>query len=221
MAKTTRESIASKTSHNTLPPVRIGGERGRPTRAPHRRCWYFARVFALTLTVGAAIPQVIAQGQSGAPGVVVEGGADASGRNYRWTVVNRSGVSIVSAEFPLYRVTTFEGPAGWETACEPDVKAANLEACRSRAPIPAQGIQPGGRATFTAQVAASGIVRGRGGVQFLGADGREIRADGVELPQRELLGDRYTSLVGLGIVFAAIVTFRWIRASRRGTASAT
>lgn len=199
----------------------LAGGLGHPFRASGRSGRRSMVAASVAIVAMGTMPPCTVRGQSGSPGIAVEGGADAGGRNYRWTVVNRGGVSIVSAEFPLYRVTTFEGPAGWETACEPSASVANVQNCRSRATIPAQGIQPGGRATFTAQVAASGIVRGRGGVQFHGADGREILADGVELPQREPLGDRYTSLVGLGVVFAAIAVFRWIRSRRLGRAPAT
>jgi hypothetical protein len=68
------------------------------------------------------------------------------------------------------------------------------------------------------QIAARGAQRGPGQVIVRFADGTETIVSGVELPQPETVGDKYLSLIGLGLVFAvAVVVREWhVRRKSRG-----
>jgi hypothetical protein len=50
-------------------------------------------------------------------------------------------------------------------------------------------------------------------------DGTEMRVGGVELPHAEGLGDKYVSLIGLGLVFMIFILAQAIRKRRRRSAS--
>src|SRR5262249_15330008 len=55
--------------------------------------------------------------QTKPPQVSIEGGRDATGQNYKWTVQNKSSVPITSVRFPHYHADIFVTPPGWTQHC--------------------------------------------------------------------------------------------------------
>ena len=158
---------------------------------------------------------------AGPPKATMIGGADASGRNYSWTVTNEHSSPIVYVEFPFDKVLLFLAPQGWETDCDRHTGTAfehGAETCAARTPSPASGIAHGATEEFEMRLYRSGARRGPGTVLIRFADGSEVRVGGVELPRRKGLGDRYVALFALGAAFAV-----WgvVRAVRRLRTSAT
>ena len=150
---------------------------------------------------------------AGSPKVTITGGADTSGHNYSWTVTNEHTSPVVYVAFPHYRAGLFFTPAGWAAKSTFLVDAGVEErpgVCTARADPPTAGIPPGRSAQFGMQIAARGAQRGPGQVTVRFADGTETIVSGVELPQPETFGDKYLSLIGLGLVFGvAIVAREW------------
>jgi hypothetical protein len=148
--------------------------------------------------------------------------SDAAGQIYNWTVTNQTASPIVGVEFPQYRAALFHAPSGWAVVLNSTSSTfgdKRLTVSTAAAQSPAQGIAPGGSAQFRMQTASAGVRRGTGqaGVRF--ADGRVAIIDNVELPQREPWGDRYLSLIGLGIVLGAFVFIQTMRRGAKGRRS--
>jgi len=151
------------------------------------------------------------------PAVTITGGADTSGRNYAWIVSNEHPVPIVYMEFPYDRVLMFFAPEGWQTDCgrgAGGVRERRTGTCVAAAASPASGIGQGTAAEFGMRLSGSGARRASGTVVIRFADGSEAQVDGVELPQREAVGDRYVSLFTLGAIFATWVVVRAVRHRR-------
>lgn len=151
------------------------------------------------------------------PKATMIGGADASGRNYSWTVTNDHSSPIVFVEFPFDKVLLFLAPQGWQTDCGRQTGAAfehSAKTCAARTPSPASGIARGTTEDFEMRLFRSGARRGPGTVLVRFADGSEVRVGGVELPQRKGLGDRYVALFALGAAFAVWGVVRAVRRPR-------
>jgi hypothetical protein len=145
------------------------------------------------------------------PQVTIEGGPDATGQSYEWTVTNNHASGIVRLEFPHYRANLFFAPNGWKTEC------TNLEAIGVRDPtgVCTASIEDsmGGNAesrsaTFRMQIGGRGAKRGPGAVVVRFADGVTQTIVGVPVPTAEQLGDRNVPLIGLGTVFIIFVVAR-------------
>jgi len=150
--------------------------------------------------------------------VTITGGADASGHTYTWRVANPGPSSIVEVRFPHYRAGLFFAPQGWSSECTALVHVGVKDepgVCTARAGSPGEGIAPGRFATFSMQIAPAGAKRGRGEVTLRFDDGTEMRVGGVELSQAEGLGDKYVSLIGLGLVFMIFILAQAIRKRRK------
>lgn len=151
----------------------------------------------------------LAEAQS--PKATITGGADASGQKYTWTVTNEYTSPIVYVEFPHYRAGLFFAPEGWsiETTGLVGVGDGKQQGvCSASVESPGAGIRPGETATYSMQIAPLATSRGRGTVYVRFADGTEARIAGVELPQRENVGDKYTPLIGLAAIFIIWVLVR-------------
>ncbi len=156
------------------------------------------------------------------PEVTITGGADASGRQYTWTITNGYTSPIVYLEIPHYRAGLFFAPEGWATGESTYLVNVGVEdrpgVCIARAAAVTDGIASGQSATFDVQIGARGARRGPGTVLVRFADGTETTVSGVELPRQETLGDKYVTLIGLGLIFAVGLLIQAIRARRRSTA---
>lgn len=151
------------------------------------------------------------------PDVTITGGADTSGRNYAWTVRNEHASPIVYVEIPYKKVLMFFAPEGWQSDCGRGagaVRERRAGTCVAVAASPASGIPYGAAAEFRMRLSGSGARRARGAVLIRFADGDEVQVDGVELPQRETIGDKYVSLFALGAIFATWVVVRAVRRRR-------
>ena len=175
-----------------------------------RRVW--AYLFAAGLPVSGS------EWTAGNAPVVITGGTDASGHTYTWQV-NNGGVSpIVEVRFPHSHGGLFFPPPGWSSDCTAMVHVGTKDGpgvCAVRAPAPADGIAPGRSVTFSMQIAPAGAKRGPGEVTVRFADGSETRIAGVELSQREAIGDKNLPLFGLGGAFTIFVIAQAVRERRR------
>ncbi len=191
------------------------------------RPWTFAIVLAVQFgasTLTTATP----------PPVTITGGADPTGYTYTWTVINKHTSPIVHVEFPHYHGAMFFAPEGWSVECTFLVNAGVEDrpgVCTARDVLFAEA--PAGLARnnaalrnrlgsakgsfdFRMQVVLTGTRRGQGKVLIGFADGSEVHVAGVELPQREYVGDKYVPLIGLGLIFVVWVIARsWGRAKRQ------
>lgn len=175
---------------------------------------------ALTLAAGAwaalAGAAVAAEDQ---PKVRIEGGADATGHDYRWTVTNQHTSPIVYIEFPHFRADLFTPPEGWTQECHHLVglreSKTGLPMCSATADEGNPGIVRGQSATFQMRIAPKGAKRGRREVKIRFADGRTTIVAGVELPRPETAAERYTRLVGFGVLFVVFLLGRAVWTRRR------
>jgi hypothetical protein len=166
---------------------------------------------------GAAFDPAAATARAGMPQVTIEGGPDATGQSYVWTVTNNHASAIVHIEFPHYRANLFFAPNGWTTEC------TNLEAVGVRDPtgVCSASIEDsmGGHAesrstTFRMQIGGRGAKRGLGAVVVRFADGVTQTIAGVPVPTAEQLGDRNVPLIGLSTMFIIFVVARAARHRR-------
>jgi len=141
--------------------------------------------------------------------VTVVGGPDATGQNYEWTITNQDRSSIVEVRIPHYRATLFHAPLGWKTDASTylvNVGVADRPGeCIARAPSELEGIVPGKSGLFRLQITPGGARRGVGSVTVRFADGRETAIARVAVPQPELVGDRYVSVIGLALIFGVVI----------------
>ena len=169
-----------------------------------------------------AFPQASAEAVG--PPVTIEGGADATGNNYAWTVTNNGKVPIVFIEFPHFGADGFTAPDGWEVHCTNllNLGVRNPEGvCQATAKTPSDGIAPGRSASFHMRVSAQGAHSAPGQVKLRLEDGTELVAQNISLPQRESFGDQYISFIGLAIIFVVFVVATAVRrrSKRSGDAS--
>jgi hypothetical protein len=149
--------------------------------------------------------------------VTIEGGPDASGDNYAWTVTNAYTSPIVYVEFPHYHATLFFAPDGWTTQSTFLVNVGVEDSpgvCAATAATEARGISPGRSGTFRMRIHQGGTRQGTGTVRVRFADGREISVPGVRLAVPEALSDRFGPLIGLGVVFLLLLVIQAVRRKR-------
>lgn len=167
----------------------------------------------LCVSVIGSLPAVAQQ-----PLVTITGGADPSGTTYQWTVTNRHSSPIVYIEFPHYRATLFFAPEGWSTSESTNLLAEGHPvkpgSCIARAQSDVVGILSQRSADFRMQISPGEIRRGSGKVTLHFADESKSVVRGVELPQRQSLGDQYVSLIGLGGIFIIFLTVKSLKKKR-------
>jgi hypothetical protein len=168
-----------------------------------------AAIVALALALF-SLPVIAAE-----PKATITGGADDTGHLYEWTVTNNFPSPIVRVEIPHYRAGFCVGPDGWKTDETTGIVDAGATAghgyCIAAAPSSSKGIAAGKSARVRVQIRHTGAKRGPGTVRVRFADGSETLISGVEVPQRGAFGDKYLSLIGLGTIFAALITWKAIR----------
>lgn len=148
------------------------------------------------------------------PSVQITGGADSSGNNYTWTLKNQSTQGILAVEFPHFGADLFLAPPGWKVESTGLITVGVAESsgtCRASFEESRSGFGPGRSAEFTMRVPGRSSVRGPAGVTVYFADGTIATIPNVEVPRPAPAGDQYISLIGLGIIFAALILFRSLR----------
>ena len=168
------------------------------------------------ISITAAVHPSSAGGSASAD-VTITGGADPSGHNYAWTVENSDTSPIVRVEFPHFHADLFFTPEGWSQECTALVNVgykAKTGSCVASRTAGANGILPGSAAEFRMRIAPLPTRHGTGAVRIWFADGRDISIPGVSLPVRDTVGDKYLSLIALGIMFAAFVAVQTMRRSK-------
>jgi hypothetical protein len=151
------------------------------------------------------------------PQVTIEGGPDATGHTYAWTVTNNHASAIVHIEFPHYRANLFFAPEGWKTECTNLVAVGVKDltgVCSATAKSAGNGVVAGRSAMFSMQIAGGGAKRGLGAVVVRFADGAAQTIAGVPIPTAEPSGDRNIPLIGLGAVFMILIVARAARRRR-------
>jgi hypothetical protein len=175
-------------------------------------------IFIVWLVMAFAFPARGEEGRGSLP-VQVEGGPDASGHLYTWTVTNRGSSAITAVEFPAWNADLFQPPPGWSA----DLGDADRDGALKARPgwflafadTPYDGIVPGGSDTFSMRIRPRGARRGAGTVIIHFADGTQVEVPGVMVPMAESLGDKYVSLVGLGAIFVIAVAIQAIRSRHK------
>lgn len=155
-----------------------------------------------------------------APRVTINGGADASGRVYTWTVANDHSSPVVFVEFPHYHAVLFFAPPGWTTDSTYLINVGVEDRpgrCRASADSPAAGIVRGGSSEFRMQVSSAGTQRGRGTVRVRFVDGGEAEIADVELPVPVSRTDKFLPLIGLGVIVVAFGVRAAFRKRRRNS----
>lgn len=150
----------------------------------------------------------------------IEGGPDALGNAYQWTITNSHVSPIVRVEIPHYHANLFFAPQGWTFACTNLVGVGATDepgVCVATAAAPSVGIAPGRSAVFGLQLASGSVKRGFGEAVIGFADSATHKFSGVMVPVPETLGDRYIPLIGLGAILAIFVAYQVARGRKLPT----
>ena len=168
------------------------------------------RAFVILWVVAATNARLL-----GAPSAAsIEGGPDALGKSYHWTITNNHTSPIVRVDIPHYRASLFFAPKGWTSTCTNLVAVGAADepgVCSATAAAASDGIAPGRSANFGVQLASGAIKRGAGEVVLSFADAGTQKISGVPVPVPETFGDRYIPLLGLGtilVIFVIVQVFR-------------
>ncbi len=167
----------------------------------------------LLMSVFICVAPQSAFAQSNKQKVTITGGIDPSGKLYNWTITNNYSKRIVFVSFPHYSASTFTAPFGWEVDCENllNVGVANPQGdCEATAMDLSAGIPRSGSSKFEMQVPRA-VARRPGKVLIRFADDTEYVVAGVELPQKESVGERYVPMIGMGGIFAIFLLVAWMR----------
>jgi hypothetical protein len=109
----------------------------------------------------------------------------------------------------------FTVPEGWAgELTEPVGKTGRSGKLIADASAPSRGIAQGRSLDFGLKIGPAGTPRGEGDVVVRFADGTEILVR-AEVPVREGLGNRYMSLIGLGLIFGVFLLIRVWKAKKR------
>jgi hypothetical protein len=150
-----------------------------------------------------------------APVVRIDGGADAGGQNYSWTVEHDHSSPLVHLSVPHYRADLLIPPKGWHGTIEhPSGWFTRAGRCVAEADNATTGIPRSMAATFGLRVPVKGVARGSGQFTLRFADGTELSVT-AEVPVREPLGEQYTPLLALSCMFVGLVLVRALKARRR------
>ncbi len=165
-----------------------------------------------------------ASAQSETPKVVITGGPDTTGQSYTWVVANQYDSPIVGVEIPHFGGGLFNGQEGWSADCtnlvgvgvdnEPGLCTGNADSPRYRVARP-------NTATFHLQLSARGAKQGVGDVVVHFADGTNATVGGVMVPVRESLVQKFSSVLGLAIVGALVITIGGKRRRKAHKAAAS
>lgn len=150
----------------------------------------------------------------GSPNASIRGGADESGQNYSWTIINDYDSPIVFIEFPHFRAAVGFPPEGWKSEMtNPNGVGGRTGTFAMSVERAAEGIAPGESERIRLTVTVRGTPRGKGRVLIRFADGTRTRLR-AEVPIKESLADRNVSLIGLGLIFAVFLFFRVFKRRR-------
>jgi len=166
-----------------------------------------------------------AAGAESAPPAAISSVVGDAGHTYTWTVTNQSDSPILYVAIPQYHGSLFFAPDGWDTSDSTYLVGVGVEdrpgRCVAKVTEGAAGILPGGHAVFRLQLTAGLARRGTGDAVVRFADGATATIPGVEIPQPESAGDKYITLIGLGLIFLVWLGARsvWKRRSGAGVPS--
>ena len=145
---------------------------------------------------------------------LIEGGADAAGFSYEWTITNQRDSIIVQIEIPHHGASLLFAPEGWTVHCTNLVGLGVADPtgiCTASVDHSGEGIAPHRTAKIRMQIASAGAKRGRGNVLVRFADGTEVTITDIEIPTAEPGGDRNVPLYGLGAIMVIIIAARSAR----------
>jgi hypothetical protein len=156
--------------------------------------------------------------QAEEPKVTVEGGSDASGHQYVWTITNHHDTPITQISFPHFGADVLVGPDGWRSSCTNAVRVGVSNptgVCTTMVEGVHRRIMPGSSGDFTLRVARPDAKASAGEMEITFADGSTYVVSGVELPHGESLGDKYMPLMGLGGIFLIFLIVSALRHRRQ------
>lgn len=143
-----------------------------------------------------------------------------AGHTYTWTVTNQSDSPILFVAIPHYRGSLFFAPDGWDTSDSTYLVGVGVPdrpgRCVAKVTEGTAGIPPGGHAEFRLQLTAGRARRGTGEAVVRFADGSTTAIPGVAVPRPESMGDKYITLIGLGLIFVAWLGARSVWKRRSG-----
>ncbi len=181
-------------------------KRGHGTRLATRRT---------QRTIWSAGVLAFAQAAVAQPAITIDGGADVSAHNYKWTVSHDHSAPLVYVEMPHFRVDTFTVPEGWTAEIENqnslDLKPGR---CIANAEDPNAGLPRGEPGVFTLRVNPAKALRGQAEAIFRFADGVEVTKL-LELPVKPSSFEQWAPPVALGAMFAVFVAVQAARKKKR------
>jgi hypothetical protein len=141
------------------------------------------------------------------PKVTIKGGVDPNNRQlFSWTVTNGHTSPIVFIHFPQYHGDTFIPPTGWGQEWKNRAMVRGGEDApgwvQTSVSDAAQGIPPGGSASFEIRIARAGALPRPGTVTVRFADETEVTVGNVEVPSAQSFLERNAMMIGLVAVFA-------------------
>ena len=177
--------------------------------------WHTWRRHLVLMWCGVLVLPAIAAAQLR---VTVEGGVEADGNNYTWTVTNHHASPIVYAEFPHYGASLFLVPNGWahESTFLVNVGVPDKPGlCKATADTRAAGIFAGDAVKFGMKVSSAKARPTPGTVRFRFDDGQELEVAGVELPRPQPRSEAFVSLISLSLIFGVVVLVQAFRYWRK------
>jgi len=176
------------------------------------------------LFISVALNSRGAGAQSDSPKADITGGPDTTGQSYTWVVANQYDSPIVRVEIPHFRGGLFNGPEGWSADCT-NLVGVGVDnepgLCTGRADSPRYRVAKPNTATFHLQLSARGAKQGVGDVVVHFADGSNVTVGRVMLPVRESLVEKFSSVLGLAIVGALVITIGGRRRRKAHKAAAS
>jgi hypothetical protein len=157
-------------------------------------------------------------GGAGEPSVVITGGPDGSGREYRWVVTNDGDSPIVGISFAHYQGTLFFPPEGWSGDCTNLVNVGvrdPLGTCQAAADSISVAVAPGDAVELRLSVVALECTPRQGEMTVSFGDGSRRTVRGVSLPGRHSWLQANVSLIALGSMFVVWIIYRALRRRRQ------
>jgi hypothetical protein len=151
--------------------------------------------------------------------VTISGGPDEAGVRYVWEIQHDCPSPLIGIDFDHYMADLFEPPAveGWKVPVF--TGKVGLGHITATADSPSYGVRPHTTATISLKTGRIGSVRALGTMQFRFADGSQLSAQAY-LPTPPPPGDQFGPLIGLGVIFAGFVLYRFLRGRRKTAVAA-
>ncbi len=210
----TEGSNPSRSDSQTPAGRQAGGSDASCPAMPVSRRAFAIRSLLLSAALGTAPLTAVGQDCR----VTVTGGPDDAGVHYVWELRHDCPSPIVGIEFDHYMADLFEPPSteGWTVPVF--TGKVGLGHISAAAEGPSSGVRSNVPATIRLKTGRVGSVRALGTMVFKFADGTQREAQAY-LPTPPPPGDQFGPLIGLGVIFAGFVLYRFLRGRQRSAAA--